>query len=113
MLRSAGNGAGANLYGGHFDPFRGQNMKCIGCLDMSLLLPDINDYIRELMRPFLHFSKFLWNATFIGIGCYELELLQLPASGYAYVQVVHNPGGGSVTNLSTKTIVSCSGEHDC
>ncbi len=37
-------------------------------------------------------------------------MLQLPSNGYAYVQVVHNPGGGSVTNLSTKTIVKCSGE---
>jgi hypothetical protein len=108
-LRSAGVRAGANLYGGHFGPFRRQNMRSIGCHDMSLFLSDIDESLQKLMRPLLRFTKFKWNATFIGIGCRELELLQLPASGYAYIQVVRNPGGGSVINLTTKTVLNHSG----
>ncbi len=34
----------------------------------------------------------------------------LPCEGYAYVQVVHNPGCGTFTNLSTKTVLRDSGQ---
>ena len=46
----------------------------------------------------------------MGIGCRELELLQLPSSIFIFVLVVHNPGGGSVTNLSTRSVVRNSGQ---
>ncbi len=73
-------------------------------------MPDIECSLQDLLRPHLRKSGFQWNATFIGTGCRELELLQLPSSGYTFVLVVHNPGGGSVTNLSSKTVLRCRGE---
>ena len=110
ILSRAGNCAGMQPSGGHFGPYRRQNMKDFGCVDLSSLVPDIIASIEDLMRPHLRHSQFHWNATFIGIGCQEIELLQLPSEGYTFVQVVHNPGGGTVTNLSTKTVLRSSGQ---
>ena len=92
-LRRAGNCACDFLRGGHSGPFRRQNMKSFGCTDMGSVIPDIFDSLQDLMRPHLGLTKFQWNATFVGIGCCEMELLQLPSHGYAFVLVVHNPGG--------------------
>ncbi len=73
-------------------------------------MPDIECSLQDLLRPHLRKSGFQWNTTFIGTDCRELELLQLPSRGYTYLLVVYNPGGGSVTNLSTKTVVKSSGQ---
>ncbi len=67
-------------------------MSCIGCEDMSLILPDIDLSIRDVMISYIRLTRFRWNSKLLGVGCDDMELIMLPCDGYAYIQVVCNPG---------------------
>ncbi len=69
-MTSAGDCAGSKLHGGHFGPYRRQNMRRISCQDMSLIVPDIECSLQDLLRPHLRKSGFQWNAIFIETGCH-------------------------------------------
>ena len=58
ILSRAGNCAGLQPSGGHFGPYRRQNMQGFGCNDMSFLVLDIICSIEDLMRPNLRHSNF-------------------------------------------------------
>ncbi len=49
-----------NYAGGHFGRFRWQNMRQLGCTDMTLIVPDIDNAIQDLMRPHLRNSNGNW-----------------------------------------------------